>query len=159
MVAILSRPPFVNTLVRLWTYTWWHYQMEIFSALLAICVGNSPVPGEFTAQRPVTRSFDVFFDLRLNKRLSKQSRGTLMKDIQYFILTGIILYIHPANERQRYNVTSPWLGAYTKWSMLSSASSSTTIYWEHSASIWILYCTKWPLLPGATKCRSDDFID
>ena len=30
-------------------------------------------PGEFPAQRPVTRSFDVFFDLRLNKRLSKQS--------------------------------------------------------------------------------------
>ena len=37
--------------------------------------GNSPVPGEFPAQRPVTRSFDVFFDLRLNKRLSKQSWG------------------------------------------------------------------------------------
>ena len=33
------------------------------------------VPGEFPAQRPVTRSFDVFFDLRLNKRLSKQSWG------------------------------------------------------------------------------------
>ena len=31
--------------------------------------------GEFTTQRPVTRSFDVFFDLRLNKRLSKQSWG------------------------------------------------------------------------------------
>ena len=45
------------------------------SALLAICAGNSPVPGEFPAQRPVTRSFDVFSDLRLNKRLSKQSRG------------------------------------------------------------------------------------
>ena len=29
--------------------------------------------GEFPAQRPVTRSFGVFFDLRLNKRLSKQS--------------------------------------------------------------------------------------
>ena len=41
------------------------------SALLAICAGNSPVPGEFPAQRPVTRSFDVFFDLRLNNRLSK----------------------------------------------------------------------------------------
>ena len=39
------------------------------------CAGNSPVPGEFPRQRPVTRSFDVFFDLRLNKRLSKQSRG------------------------------------------------------------------------------------
>ena len=51
----------------------WRHQMETFSALLAICVVNSPVPGEFPAQRPVTRSFDVFFDLRLNKRLSKQS--------------------------------------------------------------------------------------
>ena len=49
--------------------------METFSALLAICVGNSPVPCEFLAQRPVTRRFDVFFDLRLNKRLSKQSWG------------------------------------------------------------------------------------
>ena len=49
--------------------------METFSGLLAICAGNSPVPGEFPAQMPVTRSFDVFFDLRLNKRLSKQSWG------------------------------------------------------------------------------------
>ena len=31
--------------------------------------------GEFPTQRPVTRSFDVFFDLRLNKRLSKQPWG------------------------------------------------------------------------------------
>ena len=52
--------------------TWWHHQMETFSALLAICAGNSPVPGEFPTQRPVTRSFDVLFDLCLNKRLSKQ---------------------------------------------------------------------------------------
>ena len=55
--------------------SWWRHQMETFSALLAICAGNSPVPGEFPAQRPVTRSFDVFFDLRLNKRSSKQSWG------------------------------------------------------------------------------------
>ena len=45
------------------------------SPLLAICAGNSPVTVEFPAQRPVTRSFDIFFDLRLNKRLSKQWRG------------------------------------------------------------------------------------
>ena len=43
------------------------------SALLALCVGNSPVTDEFPSRRPMTRSFDVFFDLRLNKRLSKQS--------------------------------------------------------------------------------------
>ena len=40
--------------------------METFSALLAICAGNSPVPGEFPTERPVTRSFDVYFDLRPN---------------------------------------------------------------------------------------------
>ena len=40
--------------------------METFSSLLAICVGNSPVTGEFPAQGLVTRSFDIFFDLRLN---------------------------------------------------------------------------------------------
>ena len=55
--------------------SWWRYQMETLSALLAICAGNSPVTGEFPSKRPVTRSFDVFFDLCLNKRLSKQSRG------------------------------------------------------------------------------------
>ena len=33
------------------------------------------IAGEFPAQRTVTPSFDVFFHLRLNKRLSKQSRG------------------------------------------------------------------------------------
>ena len=55
--------------------TWWRHQMKTFSALLAICTGNSPVTGEFPSQRPVTRSFDVFFDLRLNKRSSKQSWG------------------------------------------------------------------------------------
>ena len=55
--------------------TTWRHQMEAFSALLALCAGNSPVTGEFPAQRPVTRGFDVFFDLCLNKRLSKQSWG------------------------------------------------------------------------------------
>ena len=53
--------------------TWWRHQMEKFSAWLAICAGNSPVTGEFPAQRPVTRIFEVFFDLRLNNRLTKQS--------------------------------------------------------------------------------------
>ena len=53
----------------------WRHQMETFFASLAICAGNSPVTGEFPAQRPVTRIFEVFFDLRLNKRLSKQSWG------------------------------------------------------------------------------------
>ena len=43
--------------------------METFSALLATFADNSQVTGEFPAQRPVTRSCDVFFDLRLNKKV------------------------------------------------------------------------------------------
>ena len=54
---------------------WWRHQMETCSVLLALCTGNSPVTSEFPSQKPVTQSFDVFFDLHLNNRLSKQSRG------------------------------------------------------------------------------------
>ena len=54
--------------------SWWRHQMETFSVWLAFCVGNSPVTGEFPTQRPVTRSFDVVFYLRPQKRLSKQWR-------------------------------------------------------------------------------------
>ena len=49
---------------------WKRHQVETISALLALCTGNSLVTGEFPSKRPVTRSFDVFFDLRLNKRKS-----------------------------------------------------------------------------------------
>ena len=52
----------------------WRNQMETFFALLALCEGNPPVTSGFLTQRPVTRGFDVFFDLCLNKRLSKHSR-------------------------------------------------------------------------------------
>ena len=54
-------------------HSWWRHQMETFSAWLARCAGNSQVPGEFPSQRPVTRSFAVFFDLLLKKRFNKQS--------------------------------------------------------------------------------------
>ena len=63
-----------------------------FSALLVICAGNSPASGEFPVQRPGTRSFDVFFDLRLNKRLSKQSRaGDLKRHRVHYDVTVMII--------------------------------------------------------------------
>ena len=58
-----------------WIHPRWLHQMETFSKLLALCAGNSPVTSEFPSQRPVMWSFDVSFDLHLNKRLSKQSWG------------------------------------------------------------------------------------
>ena len=79
------------------SFTWWRHQMETFSALLALCAGNSPVTGEFPAQRPVTWSFDVFFDLRLNKWFSKQSWGW------WFETSSHSLWCH-CNEKTVFNV-------------------------------------------------------
>ena len=64
-----------STCMTTYKSAWWRHQMETFSALLALCAGNSPVTDVFPTQRPVTRSFDVFFELRLNKQLNKQSWG------------------------------------------------------------------------------------
>ena len=54
--------------------------METFSALLALCAGISPVTVEFPSQRPVTRSFDVFFGLRLkNGWVNNRDAGDLRR--------------------------------------------------------------------------------
>ena len=47
----------------------------VWYAILTFDLTHEVLTGEFPAQRSVTRSFDVFFDLRQNKRLSKQSWG------------------------------------------------------------------------------------
>ena len=61
----------------------WNIEWNIYDAVIKwkhfqrywpLCVGNSPVTGEFPSQRPVTRSFDVFSDVHLNKMLSQQLR-------------------------------------------------------------------------------------
>ena len=79
------------------THSWWRHQMETFSALLALCAGNSPVTGEFPSQRPVTRSIDVFFDLRPNKQLSKQWFETLWD--------AIVIWDDLRRHRAHYDVT------------------------------------------------------
>ena len=63
--------------------------METFSALLALCVGNSLVTGEFPAQVPVARRFDVYFDLRLNKRLSNREASDLRRHRAQYDVTVI----------------------------------------------------------------------
>ena len=79
---------------------WWRHQMEPFSALLALCVGNSPVTGEFPSHRPVTRGFGVFFDLCLYKRVSKQSRrGDLRRHLAHYDVT----VMHSWNLIEKYN--------------------------------------------------------
>ena len=59
-----------------WTYIITQWNPVLTSFMVTSSNGNIfRVTGEFPTQRPVTQSFDVFFDLHLNKRLSKQSRG------------------------------------------------------------------------------------
>ena len=62
--------------------------METFSALLAICAGNSPVSGEFPAQRPVSRSIDVFFDLTpINDWVNNREAGDLRRSRAHYYVT------------------------------------------------------------------------
>ena len=68
--------------------------MEAFSASLAICARNSPVPVEFPAQRPMMRSFDVFFDLRLKKNgwVNNREAGDLRRNLAHYDVTAMKSY-------------------------------------------------------------------
>ena len=113
----------------LWFSPWWRHQTEIFSALLALCAGNSPVSGEFPAQRPVTRNFDVFLDLRLNKRLSKQSCGWWFETQSRFLWSQCNeMFVTPVEDRAYFS--------------------------EHDDVInWKRFPRNWPFVPGIHRSR------
>ena len=72
----------------------WRHQMETFSALLAICAGNSPVPGEFLAQRPVTRSFDVsLICVWINGWVNNRDAGDLRRYRAHYDVTAVYSYV------------------------------------------------------------------
>ena len=64
---------------------------NIFRVTGPLC-GEFTGPGEFPTQRPVTRSFDVFFDLLLNKRLSKQPWGWWFETLSWSLWRHRIAY-------------------------------------------------------------------
>ena len=68
---------------------------------LDLCEGNPQVTSGFLLQCSVTRSFDAFFDLRLNKRLSKQSRR------RWFETTSHLLWRH-YNDTFAYGISHQW---------------------------------------------------
>ena len=86
--------------------------METFSTLPALCAEHSPVTGEFPAQRPVTWSFDVFFDLRQNKQLSKQSWGW------WFEMPSCSLWCHCNTQNSQTPLPS-----------MATSSNTTTVCW------------------------------
>ena len=80
--------------------TWWRHQMETISTLLAICAGNSLVPGEFPAQRPVTLMFSLIC-VWINGWVNNRDAGDLR------------------SYRVHYDVTVMWCTSYCVLSITS----------------------------------------
>ena len=91
------------------TITWWRHQMEKFSALLALCEGNPPVTDGFPSQRPVTRSFDIFYDQRLNKLLSKQPRRRSFETPSHSLCRHSNAYDDPSFNEKTLENTDGWI--------------------------------------------------
>ena len=105
--------------------------METFSALLAICAGNSPVPGEFPTQRPVTRSFDVYLIwVWINGWVNNREAGDLRR---YRAHCDVIVMM------KRRRLTSVWI------SSLKIRRSCTTVnlyngIHTHGKTVFVLEC-------------------
>ena len=80
-----------------WHETWWRHQMETFTALLAICAGNSPITGEFPTQRPATRSLDFSLIYAWTKGwVSNREAGGLGRYlVSYDVTVMMYLEINP----------------------------------------------------------------
>ena len=119
---------------------WYCYQCRISYMMASSNETNSrltgPLWGESTghwcipSQRPVTRSFDIFFDLRLNKRLSKHSGH------QWFETPSRSLWRH-------CNVDSLWWpGAFWLQSICNQSdevdlsAGTRTHNWRYQTQFW-----------------------
>ena len=102
--------------------------METFSSWLALCAGNSPVTGEFPTQRPVMRSFDVFYDLRLKKR-SKQPWGW------WFEMPSHPLWRHSNDVMAGDALASCVTKSSQQWCWLSRISRSLSVLVIHGVYI------------------------
>ena len=102
--------------------------LETFSVLLALCAGNQAVTGEVPSPRPVTRSFDVFFDLRLNKRFSKQSWGWWLETpSRYYDVTAMLAFFMRGSNRDRWiSNTYTWC---LLWCQLKCTIEQTSWFW------------------------------
>ena len=109
--------------------SWWRHQMGTCSTLPALWAGNSPVTSEFPSQRPVMRSFDVFFDLCLNKLLSKQSRR------QWFETSSCSLWCHCYVADNRNSMWARSVPCFSMPWLLSLTDHQQPLYWPWEVKI------------------------
>ena len=119
-----------QTCLGLCIVSWWRHQMETFSALLAICAGNSPVPGEIPTQRPVTRS--LMFSLicaRKNDWVNNGEAGDLRRHLAHY---DVIVML---KTQVWYNLVE-----IAKWGWLLTKQGAI------SSLVVIIYYPQWPFL-------------
>ena len=110
--------------------------MEIFSASLAICAGNSPVPGEFPSQRPVTRSFDVLFDLhRINGWVNNGEAGDLRRHRAHYDVIVMVLS-HPSGSSDDAMRCYICLSYHWFKQLFITLSHDDVIKWKHFPLYW-----------------------
>ena len=114
-----------------WLISWWRHQMETFSALLAICAENSPVPGEFPAQRPVTRNLFSLICVWINDWVNNGEAGNLRR------------------YRIHYDVTAMWISGpmqspWKQWDFKAIGVTWLSYYEKHNTAVtkWLSFCRR-----------------
>ena len=142
--------------------------MEIFFALLAFCGGNSPVTGEFPAQRPVTRNFDVFFYLGLYQQFTKQwTAGWFETPWRSLWLhcndCSISCHFHRGGCNRPANLTNPTLrlshiDTQFRMEIFTFGSTRVTgvVSWLYSA---LISSHHFPFSAGYCSCTARYFLD
>ena len=136
---------------------WWRHQIETFSALLALCAGNSPVTGEFPSQRPVTRSFDVLICAWIKAWVNNRQAGDLRRHgAHYHVIvictrvTNLVSIVHA--DIQAHTDTRKTIGT----ALLSTLDAIFSCKWL----VWyvILVVDQIPHKPSHHIAKSKDFL-
>ena len=116
---------------------WWRHQMKTFSALLALCPGNSLVTGEFPSQRPVTRSFDVYLVCAwISRWVSNREVGDLRRHLSHYdvnvmhILQGCFMTFCLTSDHYGFGQNRPFLKHNKK-----KQSTELDKCWRHTVNI------------------------
>ena len=111
---------------------------------------TGPLWGEFTvfpSQRPVTRSFDVFFDLRLNRRLSKPSRRRWFETPSRSLWDQCNVYLCCVSARA-VKTTTCVPGVVVSWQLPLQPIMKILSKWHFRSSVVIIFSQACLFVPG-----------
>ena len=139
---------------------WWRHEMETFSALLAICAGNSPVTGEFPAQRPVT--WGLMFSLIcawINGWVNNGEAGDLWRHGAHYDVTVMAILLlaprahHPPSDSLRGTVCH--LKDYNTIHSLASMARRRFTLCMKTSSNENIFPRQWPFVRGIHRSPVD----